>query len=60
MTEFTIHDANERSANSYADLREEIRRMAEAELEGARPVADVPRRSLLSRLFTRQATRLAA
>jgi len=60
MTEFTIHDANERFANSYADLREEIRLMAEAELEAARPAADAPRRSLLSRLFTRPATRLAA
>ena len=69
MSEFTIHGTSGRFENSYADLREEIRLMALAEREGAeqegatpkaRQAPEAPRPSLLSRLFTRPATRLAA
>jgi hypothetical protein len=59
MMEFTIHGANGRFEDNHADLREEIRLMAEAELEAAHKAAEVPQPSLLSRLFSRP-TRLAA
>jgi len=59
MTKFTMHGANGRFEDSHADLREEIRLMAEAELEATHRAAETPQPSLLSRLFTRP-TRLAA
>ena len=58
-TEFTIRDADGRFEDSHADLREEIRLMAEAQRE-ARQAVEAPRQSLLSRLFTRPVARLAA
>jgi hypothetical protein len=60
MTEFTIHSANGRFENSHPDLLEEIRLMAQAEQDATRVAADAPRRSLLTRLFTRPPARLAA
>ena len=63
MMEFTIHTESGRFEDRHADLREEIRLMAlakeeGAELEAVHPAA--PRQSLLRRLFTRPAVRLAA
>jgi hypothetical protein len=62
MTKLTLQGASGRFENSHSDsdLLEEIRLMAEAEQEAAHAAADAPRRSLLTRLFTRPATRLAA
>lgn len=66
MTDFTIYGASGRFENSHADLREEIRLMAlaeeekGAEMEATRQANGAPRPSLLSRLFTRPAIRLAA
>jgi len=60
MTEFTLHGASGRFEDNHADLREEIRLMAEAEQEATSHASDAPRQSLLSRLFTRPANRLAA
>ena len=65
MMEFTIHTESGRFEDRHADLREEIRLMALATEEGAdleapHPAATAPRQSLLRRLFTRPAVRLAA
>lgn len=60
MTELTFQGASGRFENSHTDLLEEIRLMAEAEQEATHVAADAPRRSLLTRLFTRPAIRLAA
>ena len=63
MTKLTLQGAHGRFENSHSDsdLLEEIRLMALAEEEeAAHAAADTPRRSLLTRLFTRPAIRLAA
>lgn len=61
MNGFTIKGASGRFEDSHADLLEEIRLMAEADLHGERPADATPRRSFLVRLFNRAAAeRLAA
>ncbi len=65
MSEFTTEFSRARFESSHLDLVDEIRLMALAEQEGAQRdaahrVPDAPRSSLLRRLFTRPATRLAA